>query len=358
MDHLRAPAPQLSPPRCGYIPSNARRSAATRSARRCAAAGARCALLGAAAVAQAASAPRRRRAASSADPGACARPAGASGAYVVDLDTGQALFSGSANAPAAAGLGREALHDLDGAAALRPQRDPDHLGARHGHARRRRRLARHPVSARRRGSDVRLGGFDHSAYGGRRDDAAAGREPDPQRRDHVAPRARSSATSPTSTRCAARRRPATAPPPTSRASSAALAYDRGLANSGDRVPVPHPALFAAQQFAAALRGRGVKVPRRTRDRGRAARPPAPSCWRSVHSPRMATLIQLTNTPSDNFFAEMLLKDIGARFGGGGTTAGRRGGGARRDRRAGSASTPGSTTARGCRAATPPPRARW
>jgi serine-type D-Ala-D-Ala carboxypeptidase/endopeptidase (penicillin-binding protein 4) len=32
------------------------------------------------------------------------------------------------------------------------------------------------------------------------------------------------------------------------------------------------------------------------------------------------LIALTNTPSDNFFAETLLKDIGARFGTGGTTA--------------------------------------
>ena len=35
---------------------------------------------------------------------------------------------------------------------------------------------------------------------------------------------------------------------------------------------------------------------------------------------MATLIALTNTPSDNFFAETLLKDIGATLGAGGTTA--------------------------------------
>jgi D-alanyl-D-alanine carboxypeptidase/D-alanyl-D-alanine-endopeptidase (penicillin-binding protein 4) len=38
------------------------------------------------------------------------------------------------------------------------------------------------------------------------------------------------------------------------------------------------------------------------------------------SPTMATLVKLTNTPSDNFFAEMLLKDIGARFGGAGSSA--------------------------------------
>ncbi len=41
---------------------------------------------------------------------------------------------------------------------------------------------------------------------------------------------------------------------------------------------------------------------------------------TVHSPRMSTLIRLTNSPSDNFLAEMLLKDIGARFGGRGSTA--------------------------------------
>ena len=35
---------------------------------------------------------------------------------------------------------------------------------------------------------------------------------------------------------------------------------------------------------------------------------------------MATLVHLTNTPLDNFFAETLLKDLGARYGGGGTTS--------------------------------------
>src|SRR5207302_1195263 len=40
----------------------------------------------------------------------------------------------------------------------------------------------------------------------------------------------------------------------------------------------------------------------------------------VQSPPMATLVSLTNTSSDNFFAEMLVKDLGARLGSGGTTA--------------------------------------
>jgi D-alanyl-D-alanine carboxypeptidase/D-alanyl-D-alanine-endopeptidase (penicillin-binding protein 4) len=35
---------------------------------------------------------------------------------------------------------------------------------------------------------------------------------------------------------------------------------------------------------------------------------------------MSTIVQLTNVPSDNFFAEMLLKDLGAHFGGRGSTA--------------------------------------
>jgi D-alanyl-D-alanine carboxypeptidase/D-alanyl-D-alanine-endopeptidase (penicillin-binding protein 4) len=43
---------------------------------------------------------------------------------------------------------------------------------------------------------------------------------------------------------------------------------------------------------------------------------------TVHSPPVATLIGLANRPSDNYMAEMLLKGIGARFGGhGSTTAG-------------------------------------
>ena len=38
------------------------------------------------------------------------------------------------------------------------------------------------------------------------------------------------------------------------------------------------------------------------------------------SPPMRDLVRLTIVPSDNFLAEMLLKDLGAEFGGAGTTA--------------------------------------
>lgn len=99
----------------------------------------------------------------------------------------------------------------------------------------------------------------------------------------------------------------------------ALAYDRGFANWSGTVAQARPALIAAQQFAIALRAARVKVPSHTPVfTGRT--PAGARTLAVVHSPRMARLIALTNTPSDNFFAEMLLKGLGARFGGGGTTA--------------------------------------
>ena len=39
------------------------------------------------------------------------------------------------------------------------------------------------------------------------------------------------------------------------------------------------------------------------------------------SPTLADIVQDTNVPSNNFLAEMLLKDVGAQFGGSGSTAG-------------------------------------
>jgi serine-type D-Ala-D-Ala carboxypeptidase/endopeptidase (penicillin-binding protein 4) len=102
-------------------------------------------------------------------------------------------------------------------------------------------------------------------------------------------------------------------------SLSALAYDRGLANQQGTSFQGHPALFAAQRFSDALKAAGVKVPSQSHARtGRA--PAGARLLATVNSPRIATLIRLTNTPSDNFFAEMLLKDLGARFGGSGTTA--------------------------------------
>ncbi len=100
----------------------------------------------------------------------------------------------------------------------------------------------------------------------------------------------------------------------------ALSYNRGWADSDGTVYYEHPALQAGQQFVSALRAAGIRVPRRTSvTAGRT--PSGAQPLARVRSPPLATLISLTNTPSDNFFAEMLLKDLGARYGGGGTTAG-------------------------------------
>ncbi len=98
-----------------------------------------------------------------------------------------------------------------------------------------------------------------------------------------------------------------------------ISLDRGWADSTGAVFQARPTLYAGQQFEAALRSAGVKVPANTK----VAAGPTPAGAQQlalVHSPRIGTLLQLTNTPSDNYFAETLLKDIGARFGGAGSTA--------------------------------------
>jgi D-alanyl-D-alanine carboxypeptidase/D-alanyl-D-alanine-endopeptidase (penicillin-binding protein 4) len=98
-----------------------------------------------------------------------------------------------------------------------------------------------------------------------------------------------------------------------------LAFDRGFANFDGTLGQPRPALFAAQQLVSALRARGVRVPSRTRV-STGTTPASALRLATVHSPSIATLIHLTNTPSDNYLAEMLLKGLGARFGGAGRTA--------------------------------------
>jgi D-alanyl-D-alanine carboxypeptidase/D-alanyl-D-alanine-endopeptidase (penicillin-binding protein 4) len=99
----------------------------------------------------------------------------------------------------------------------------------------------------------------------------------------------------------------------------ALAYDRGFSNRTWTKFQRNPPLYAARKFAAALRANGVSVPTNipitTGDAPKGAHRLA-----AVDSPDVGKLIQLTNTPSDNFFAEMLLKNLGADFGGAGTTA--------------------------------------
>jgi D-alanyl-D-alanine carboxypeptidase/D-alanyl-D-alanine-endopeptidase (penicillin-binding protein 4) len=102
-------------------------------------------------------------------------------------------------------------------------------------------------------------------------------------------------------------------------SLSALSYDAGFTNLHEDQLDADPPLVATQAFAAALRGAGVSVPAGT-PIATGVTPRSATPLTSISSPTLAKLMFLTNSPSDNFFAETLLKDLGARFGGGGTTA--------------------------------------
>jgi D-alanyl-D-alanine carboxypeptidase/D-alanyl-D-alanine-endopeptidase (penicillin-binding protein 4) len=91
----------------------------------------------------------------------------------------------------------------------------------------------------------------------------------------------------------------------------ALTLNRGFSKDG------RPAANAAGQFAKVLRTDGIRVEGRS---GAGAAPSDSQELATVSSPPMRDLIRLTNVPSDNFLAEMLVKDLGAEFGGAGTTA--------------------------------------
>jgi serine-type D-Ala-D-Ala carboxypeptidase/endopeptidase (penicillin-binding protein 4) len=78
-----------------------------------------------------------------------------------------------------------------------------------------------------------------------------------------------------------------------------------------------PAKLAATKLVRSLRSAGVRLPAQV-----ALRPTPPFAERValVQSPELDRIVDLTNVYSDNFFAETLIKLLGARFGGAGTTA--------------------------------------
>lgn len=80
-----------------------------------------------------------------------------------------------------------------------------------------------------------------------------------------------------------------------------------------------PARLAARTLARALRARGVNVRLENGVRGTPAAAMKNPVARQI-SPDMAWMARITNLNSVNFWAEMLLKDLGARFLGSGTTA--------------------------------------
>jgi D-alanyl-D-alanine carboxypeptidase/D-alanyl-D-alanine-endopeptidase (penicillin-binding protein 4) len=96
----------------------------------------------------------------------------------------------------------------------------------------------------------------------------------------------------------------------------ALSFNRGLATEAGGGYQASPPVFAAARLDAALEARGIRV----RLAPRAAEAPAAApVLASVESPPMATLVRLMNKPSDNFFGEMLLKNLAMQARGVGTT---------------------------------------
>jgi D-alanyl-D-alanine carboxypeptidase/D-alanyl-D-alanine-endopeptidase (penicillin-binding protein 4) len=95
----------------------------------------------------------------------------------------------------------------------------------------------------------------------------------------------------------------------------AISFNRGLANATSARPQRQPVRFAARALIAALRADGVKVTGRA-----AARRTAPLTTRiaQTRSPRMARLVTWINRPSDNYAADVMLRDLGARLEGEGS----------------------------------------
>jgi serine-type D-Ala-D-Ala carboxypeptidase/endopeptidase (penicillin-binding protein 4) len=97
----------------------------------------------------------------------------------------------------------------------------------------------------------------------------------------------------------------------------ALGYNRGLGSETGSSFQADPPSFAAARLVDALRGRGIAV---SGSVGSGAAPAAADILAAVDSPPMARLAALTNKPSDNYFAEMLVKGLALQASGHGTTA--------------------------------------
>lgn len=99
-------------------------------------------------------------------------------------------------------------------------------------------------------------------------------------------------------------------------SLSALPFNRGLYS--DASQVVYPAAYAGRQLVLAMRGAHIRVAKGVSVKA-GQTPTAAAPLATVSSPTIGSLIALTNAPSDNFFAEMLTKDLGAQFGAGGST---------------------------------------
>jgi D-alanyl-D-alanine carboxypeptidase/D-alanyl-D-alanine-endopeptidase (penicillin-binding protein 4) len=96
-----------------------------------------------------------------------------------------------------------------------------------------------------------------------------------------------------------------------------LAFDSGFNGSVGRGFAADPAKLAASTLARALRGAGIGIPPGI---ALGTAPPLATQVADVESPPLTAIVNITDVYSDNFFAEMLIKLLGARFGNAGTTA--------------------------------------
>jgi D-alanyl-D-alanine carboxypeptidase/D-alanyl-D-alanine-endopeptidase (penicillin-binding protein 4) len=96
-----------------------------------------------------------------------------------------------------------------------------------------------------------------------------------------------------------------------------LSFNSGYSSAAATGFASDPARTAAATLARSLRAAGVRVPARV---ALATAPPAAKAVASVESPPLTQIVNTTDVYSHNFFAEMLIKLLGARFGGAGTTA--------------------------------------
>ena len=106
-----------------------------------------------------------------------------------------------------------------------------------------------------------------------------------------------------------------APDPFLEGTLSGLAFNRG-ATGNERGPHA-PAAYAAHELLGALKSDGVTVGGSS---GAATTPAGATQLATAQSPTLNALLGLTLPPSDNFFAETLVKDLGARFGAAGTTS--------------------------------------
>ena len=95
-----------------------------------------------------------------------------------------------------------------------------------------------------------------------------------------------------------------------------LAFNSGYSTSGGGPFAPDPATLAATKLATAIRRWGTSLRPGV---ALAITPPDAETVAEVRSPTMSQLVEATDVYSNNFFAETLLKLIGAEFGAGGTT---------------------------------------